>query len=36
MLTENSPPGSIAKATFDRDTLTLEYYDTAGKGVFTR
>ena len=36
MVTENSPPGSISKATFDGDTLTLEYYDTAGKGVFTR
>ena len=36
MVTENSPPGSISKATFDGDKLTLEYYDTAGNGVFTR
>jgi CubicO group peptidase (beta-lactamase class C family) len=33
---ENSPPGSISKATFFRDTLTLEYYDTDRKGTFRR
>jgi CubicO group peptidase (beta-lactamase class C family) len=35
-VTENSPPGTISKATFDGDKLTLEYYDTEGKGLFTR
>jgi CubicO group peptidase (beta-lactamase class C family) len=35
-VSENSPPGSIAKATFDGDKLTLEYYDETGKGTFTR
>jgi CubicO group peptidase (beta-lactamase class C family) len=32
-ITENSPPGSISKATFDGGKLTLEYYDN---GVFTK
>ena len=32
-ITENSPPGSISKATFDGAKLTLEYYDEA---VFTK
>ena len=36
MVTENSPPGSVSKAVFDGARLTLEYYDTAGRGVFTR
>jgi CubicO group peptidase (beta-lactamase class C family) len=36
MVTENSPPGSVSKATFDGDKLILEYYDTDGKGTFTR
>jgi CubicO group peptidase (beta-lactamase class C family) len=35
-VSENSPPGSIAKATFDGNKLTLEYYDENGKGIFTR
>ena len=35
-VSENSPPGSIAKATFDGNKLTLEYYDEMGKGTFTR
>jgi CubicO group peptidase (beta-lactamase class C family) len=35
-VSENSPPGSIGKATFDADELTLEYYDELGKGTFTR
>ncbi|GAS98704.1 penicillin-binding protein, beta-lactamase class C [Mycolicibacterium canariasense] len=33
MITENSPPGSLSKATFDGAKLTLEYYDDA---VFLR
>ncbi|UXA17308.1 serine hydrolase [Mycobacterium sp. SMC-4] len=36
LATENAPPGSISKATFDGDWLTLEYYDQDGKGTFTR
>ncbi|MDV3129842.1 serine hydrolase [Mycobacterium sp. 21AC1] len=35
-VTENAPPGTISKATFAGDTLTLEYYDTDGMGTFTR
>jgi CubicO group peptidase (beta-lactamase class C family) len=35
-VSENSPPGSIGKATFDGNRLTLEYYDEMGKGTFTR
>lgn len=33
---ENAPPGTISKATFAGDTLTLEYYDTDHLGTFTR
>ena len=33
---ENSPPGTVSKATFDGNKLTLEYYDEMGKGTFTR
>jgi len=33
---ENSPPGSMSKATFDGNTLNLEYYDEHGKGTFLR
>ncbi|MCV7227658.1 serine hydrolase [Mycolicibacterium komossense] len=33
---ENSPPGSISKATFDGDRLTLECYDTEHRGTFQR
>jgi hypothetical protein len=33
---ENSPPGSISKATFFRNKLTLEYYDTDHRGTFQR
>jgi hypothetical protein len=33
---ENSPPGTISKATFDGNKLTLEYYDTLEKGTFTK
>lgn len=35
-VTENSPPGSVSKATFDGDRLTLEYFDTDKMGTFTR
>ena len=35
-VTENAPPGTISKATFDGDKLTLEYYDANHNGVFTR
>ena len=35
-VSENSPPGSVSKATFDGNKLTLEYYDEAGRGTFTR
>ena len=35
-VSENSPPGTISKATFDGDKLTLEFYDTFKKGTFTR
>jgi CubicO group peptidase (beta-lactamase class C family) len=35
-VTENAPPGTISKAAFDGNKLMLEYYDTFGKGTFTR
>lgn len=35
-VSENSPPGTISKATFDGNRLTLEYYDGFGKGTFTK
>lgn len=35
-VSENSPPGSVSKATFDGDRLTLEYYDDEGMGTFLR
>jgi len=35
-VTENSPPGSSSKATFDGNRLVLEYYDEFGKGTFAR
>ena len=35
-VSENSPPGSVSKATFDGNKLTLEYYDEAGRGTFAR
>lgn len=35
-VSENSPPGSVGKATFDGGRLTLEYYDTEKLGTFTR
>ena len=35
-VTENAPPGTISKATFDGNKLVLEYYDEFGKGTFTK
>ncbi|MGE2833675.1 serine hydrolase domain-containing protein [Mycobacterium sp. SMC-4] len=35
-VSENAPPGSLSKASFDGDWLTLEYFDQDGKGTFTR
>ena len=35
-VSENSPPGSISKATFDGNRLTLEYFDAEHNGVFTK
>lgn len=35
-VSENSPPGSVGKATFDGERLTLEYYDDFDKGTFFR
>jgi CubicO group peptidase (beta-lactamase class C family) len=36
LVTENAPPGTVSKATFDGGKLTLEYYDTFERGTFTR
>ncbi|MFD0364458.1 serine hydrolase [Nocardia sp. GCM10030253] len=33
---ENAPPGTISKASFTADTLTLEYFDEDGLGTFKR
>lgn len=33
---ENATPGTVSKATFDGDELTLEYYDQEGLGSFDR
>ena len=33
---ENAPPGTISKATFNGNALTLEYFDTDKLGTFTR
>jgi CubicO group peptidase (beta-lactamase class C family) len=35
-VTENAPPGTISKATFDGDALTLEYFEEDHNGVFRR
>ncbi|OBB61903.1 serine hydrolase [Mycobacterium sp. 852013-51886_SCH5428379] len=35
-VSENSPPGSVSKATFDGDRLTLEYFDDHHDGVFVK
>lgn len=34
-VTENASPGTVSKATFAGDKLTLEYYDDDGMGTFT-
>ncbi|MET7772846.1 serine hydrolase [Nocardia sp. NPDC005366] len=36
LLDENAPPGTISRASFAGDTLTLEYFDDDGLGVFRR
>ncbi|MGV0745241.1 serine hydrolase [Mycolicibacterium sp. XJ870] len=36
LATENAPPGTVSKATFAGDRLTLEYFDTDGMGTFFR
>lgn len=36
LISENAAPGSISRATFDRNKLTLEYFDTDKMGTFTR
>jgi hypothetical protein len=33
---ENAFPGTISKATFAADRVTLEYYDKEGMGTFVR
>ena len=33
---ENAAPGTISKATFAQDRVTLEYYDEEGLGTFVR
>lgn len=35
-VTENAPPGTVSKAVFAGDKLTLEYYDEHRMGTFTR
>lgn len=35
-VSENSPPGSISKATFDGGKLTLEFFDDDEMGTFTK
>ena len=35
-LSENAPPGSVSKATFAGDRLTLEYFDQDKMGSFSR
>ncbi|MET8655318.1 serine hydrolase [Nocardia aurea] len=36
LLGENAPPGTISRATFAGDTMTAEYFDEEGLGVFRR
>ena len=36
LINENAPPGTISRATFAGDRLTVEFYDDDGTGVFTR
>jgi predicted DNA-binding transcriptional regulator YafY len=33
---ENATPGTISKATFEGDRVTLEYYDRDGLGTFVQ
>jgi len=35
-VSENAPPGSVSRATFNGDRLTLEYFDQDKMGTFTR
>ncbi|MES2415653.1 MAG: serine hydrolase [Pseudomonadota bacterium] len=35
-LNDSAPPGSVSKASFSSDKLTLEHYNQQGLGVFTR
>jgi hypothetical protein len=35
-VSENAPPGTVSRAEFAGGRLTLEYFDTEGKGVFVR
>jgi CubicO group peptidase (beta-lactamase class C family) len=35
-VSENSPPGSVSKATFDGNKLTLEYFDSEHLGTFRK
>ncbi len=35
-VTENAPPGTVSKASFDGDKLTLEFFDDDGMGTFLR
>jgi CubicO group peptidase (beta-lactamase class C family) len=36
LVTENAPPGSVSRATFNGDRLTLEYFDQDKMGTFSR
>lgn len=36
MASENAPPGTMSRATFDGGRLTLEYFDEGGRGVFVK
>jgi CubicO group peptidase (beta-lactamase class C family) len=36
LVTENAPPGTVSKAMFDDNKLTLEYYDDNHNGVFVK
>ena len=33
---ENAPPGTVSRATFDGPLLTLEYFDDDDNGVFVK
>ncbi|MFB1294903.1 serine hydrolase [Mycobacterium sp. pW049] len=36
MTSENAPPGTVSTASFDGGSLTLEYFDEGGRGVFVK